>query len=269
MRLAVVSVLVVSLAACGRSEITALRERVAALEKAQELTAQGQEVAQMRKDAAQFPAQALSEVRARSFVLVNENGKPLAELGVTEAGGPAVGTRLRFFDQKGKPVLWLGVDQNGPRFDLHDENGKARAALDLLKDGPELILFDENGKMRAGLTATKYGPGLCLFDENDTMRAGLFVEKSGARLSLGDEKGVSRAVIGNAALQAVSRSPVLNEQYMRGQVEAFQGIPGGGVAIGQSSQPTQSELLNADVTQTAESSVVLFDKKGNVIFRAP
>jgi hypothetical protein len=137
------------------------------LEKAQELTAQGQEVAQMRKDAAQVPAQVLPEVRARSFVLVDENGKPLAELGVTEAGGPAVGTRLRFFDDNGKVRLWMGFDKNtGPRFGLYDENGNSRASLAVVKEGSALLLDDENGKPRATLGATKKGPGLSLFDEN-------------------------------------------------------------------------------------------------------
>ena len=115
LRLAVASVLFVSLAGCGRSEITALREKVAALEKMQNAMAQGfdekvatlekaldaqrQDVAQVRKDASQRPTQVLSEVRARSFVLVDDDGKTRALLD-NDKGGP----RLGLSDENGKEI---------------------------------------------------------------------------------------------------------------------------------------------------------------------
>ena len=119
----VASVLVLSLAACGRSEDTALRERVAALEKA--LEAQRQEMAQVRKDAAQGSAQApqagqvLREVRARKFVLEDENGEIRAGL-VALKDGPM----LALYDEKGENRAGLGVDKDGPMLALDDENGE-------------------------------------------------------------------------------------------------------------------------------------------------
>jgi len=71
----------------------------------------------------------VQEIRANKFVLVDENGKPRAELAM----------------DKGRPLLVLW-----------DENGKPRAGLVVTKLGPSLELNDENGKLRfvAGTTST-------------------------------------------------------------------------------------------------------------------
>src|SRR4030042_6372175 len=73
------------------------------------------------------------EIRARSFILVDENGKELAALDATPSG----------------PELWMC-----------EENGKSRAMLTVFKGGPKLTLYDDNGKPRALLAGTKDGPGL-------------------------------------------------------------------------------------------------------------
>jgi hypothetical protein len=84
--------------------------KVATLEKA--LEAQGQKIAQVLNDTARDatePSQAqevLPVVSARSFVLVDENGKVRA---------------------------CLGMDANGPGLELYDENGYVAAPLDMDK----------------------------------------------------------------------------------------------------------------------------------------
>jgi hypothetical protein len=223
LELAGASILVLTLAACGRSEDTALRERVAALEKA--LEAQRQEVAQVRKAMVLPESFVAAEVRARSFAVVDENDKTRAGLRVTK-GGPG----LTLYDENGKDRARLAVDGPGPELRLLDENGKTRAALGVTKDGPVLGLADENGKSRAALTALKDGPRLGLWDENGNPRAGMSAFKDGPVLVLFDEDGEARAVIGNAALETIK---------------------------------------TGDTTRTAESSVVLFDKEGKVIWQAP
>jgi len=60
------------------------------------------------------------EIRANSFVLEDENGKPRAGLHMTKYG---------------------------PSLALNDEKGVARAALNMAKYGPGLMLFGPDGKV--------------------------------------------------------------------------------------------------------------------------
>ena len=96
------------------------------------------------------------EVRARSFVLVDEDGKTR---GALKAGkeGPV----LKLADETGKSRAMLGVDKNGPKLILRDESGKVRVWLVAGRDGPKLNLYDENGVERAVLNIDKDGLRLC------------------------------------------------------------------------------------------------------------
>ena len=75
-----------------------------------------------------------NEVRARRFVLVDENGKTRAT---------------------------LNVDKAGPGLNLYDENEKIRASLSVMKGGPCLCLYDKLGKRDAPLrwAQTRTGRG--------------------------------------------------------------------------------------------------------------
>jgi hypothetical protein len=109
------------------------------------------------------------EIRAKKFVLEDENGKMRATLAMAE---------------------------NGPMLSLSDENGKIRAALKVADGKPSLSLHDVDGKERASLMVGTLGPYLTLYDENDMLRADLSVGKGSSNLSLSDENGKERAVIG-------------------------------------------------------------------------
>ncbi|MBN2592078.1 MAG: hypothetical protein JXA81_01120 [Sedimentisphaerales bacterium] len=111
----------------------------------------------------------VEEIRAKKFVLEDENGKIRATLAMTE---------------------------NGPMLSLSDENGKTRAAMRVAEGKPSLSLHDVNGKERASLMVGTLGPYLTLYDENDKLRADLSVGKDSSSLSLSDENGKERAVIG-------------------------------------------------------------------------
>ena len=86
------------------------------------------------------------EVRARSFVLVDDNGKDRAALAMTEDG-----PRLFLSDENGEPRVTLSVQKDGARLSLWDENGKNRVGLSVLKNGP-------------GVSVTKDMPNLTLMD---------------------------------------------------------------------------------------------------------
>jgi len=131
---------------------------------------------------------ALKEVRARSFVLEDENGKRRAVLGVDKDGPSLVIT-----DENGKPRVTLGMSNGGPSLGLSDEKGKIRATLIVLKDGPCLHLH-ENDKIRVAITSLNDGPGLRVFDEKENACAGLVMLKGGVpSMYLSDDNQKIRA----------------------------------------------------------------------------
>ncbi len=147
-------------------------------------------------------------------------------------GTEASGTSLSVYDQNGKPRAGLSVIADGaPVLVLFDQNGKDRAGLVLGADGtPALALLDQNGKRRAVLSTLVDGrPGLLLADQNEKGRLLLGVDTSGPSLVLRDENQ-NRAMLGHAALEGKTA----------GTVE-----------------------------QRPASSLVLFDKDGTVIWKAP
>lgn len=94
----------------------------------------------------------VEEVRARQFILEDENGEPRA---------------------------WLVVEGDGSSLILGHENGGPRALLKVDKHGPALHLFDENGQARARLAGSRDGYGLTLSDGSGEPRAWLKVDKDG------------------------------------------------------------------------------------------
>ncbi len=114
-----------------REGVMTLEERVENLER---------ELAHMKRDRVE------PEVRARSFVLVDDNGKDRAALAMTEDG-----PRLFLSDENGEPRVTLSVQKDGARLSLWDENGKNRVGLSVLKNGP-------------GVSVTKDMPNLTLMD---------------------------------------------------------------------------------------------------------
>ena len=101
--------------------------------------------------AAQFE-QAPEVVKARSFQLVDRQGKVRAELGLDRDEKPSLILR----DAAGKDRVGLVVEPDGsPALILSDAAEKVRASLWLESDGnPRLALQDAAGKVRAGLGLT-------------------------------------------------------------------------------------------------------------------
>jgi hypothetical protein len=124
------------------------------------------------------------EVRARSFVLIDEKGRTSASLEITK-DGPA----LALFGEKGDSSAKMDVDSTGARLALQDENGISRVLMGMSNHGPVLGLCDDKGKPRICLGANQDDKGLLLYDEKDTLRARLTVTKAGAVLELYDENG--------------------------------------------------------------------------------
>ena len=83
------------------------------------------------------------EVRARKFVLVNEQGTSVGAFGVVDGQ-----LLLMLRDQDKNVRAILAVDEDGqPGIVLLDENGKPRAQFDIEENKSRLMLLDENGKI--------------------------------------------------------------------------------------------------------------------------
>jgi hypothetical protein len=85
-------------------------------------------------------------VKARSFVLVDGNGKMRALLQL-DKDGPS----LELCGENEKPRLRLAASKSGAGVFLGGENGKARVGLIVNKDGPHVGLYDENGRLLRSL----------------------------------------------------------------------------------------------------------------------
>ena len=126
---------------------------------------------------AQGGAAAVNEVRARSFVLIDEKDEVRARLSIFD-GGPM----LAMSDEKGHLRAILGILKDGPKLNLFDEKAVTRAVLAVVPDGSGLVLHDDKGKPRAMLGVAAAGPELALLDAAGEVRARLNTDKKGPAL---------------------------------------------------------------------------------------
>ncbi len=161
---------------------------------------------------------------------VDKAGRLRAGIFTAQNGDPGI----FFADKAGKVRISIEVSKNDtPRLDLSDKEGKSRAQLIILEDGqPVLRLSDPEEKPLAILATTPGGgSGLSLWDQREKLRAVLRTSSDGRPgLELRDEDGKLRAALGSTSLQTAQ---------------------------------------TGEVTQRAESSLVLFDRDGKALWRAP
>ncbi|MBI4589738.1 MAG: hypothetical protein HY725_12950 [Candidatus Rokubacteria bacterium] len=176
------------------------------------------------------PSSVSKILEAERFVLRDASGRARAILGIQADG--SVG--LEFSGETGKPAVTLAALRDGAvALELRDRSGRSRASLGVQPNGAaRLGFYDQDGKARAGLSTMTAGvPILSLFDKAGTPRAALRLLPDGApTLELLDDETHTRAVLGHTEL-ATAR---------KGTVE-----------------------------KRPAASLVLFDKDGKVIWRAP
>jgi hypothetical protein len=123
-------------------------------------------------------AQVQDEVRARSFVLVDDNGKKRARLGVKE--GDAA---FALFDAEENPrIMLLTGAATGSQLTIGDAAGKFQANLSVSADNAAaLLLNDPAEKQRVGLLVTPEGAsGVQFSDEAGKQRAFLGADTDGS-----------------------------------------------------------------------------------------
>jgi len=140
------------------------------------------------------------------------------------------GPRLRLYDKGGTPRVMLDAVGDAAGLVFADKAGKPRASLVTLGDEAELVFDDKAGKARANLATAGEGAALRFYDKAGTPRAGLVAVAEGAALRLYDKAGKSRAALGNFDLE----------------------LP-----------------ATAATEHRAESSLVLLNQEGRVLWKAP
>jgi hypothetical protein len=143
------------------------------------------------------------------------------------------------------------------RIILRDTVGSIRAELSVAKEGGVALRFlDEKGKTRAilGLASDSASPSLKLSDNEGVGRAWLTVDPDGSsRLTLRDRKERPRAGL----IAEADGSPRLALRDTDGQYRIVLG-----------SSPLEP-LPTRGIGERSPSSLILFDKDGNVIWKAP
>ena len=133
------------------------------------------------------------------------------------------------------------------RLELRDKAGKLRGLWWLDGLGPTLTLFDAAGKLRAVLGVEADGPSLALYDTAGKPRAGLRVGAKGPELALFDAAGKPRAWLTEDSLHLEDAQ----------QFRAVVGVTG------------LKTIETGERHTTSAAAVTLFDKDGEVIWRAP
>ncbi|MGD8564370.1 MAG: hypothetical protein PVG03_17645 [Desulfarculaceae bacterium] len=137
---------------------------------------------------------------------------------------------FRVVDDQGRIRGMLGVNQQGVSLALYSQKGVHRLAVQVSGAEPNLSLYDDKGKVRAVLWLSGQVPQLVLFDAAEGRRAVMEVVQPGPRLSLLDKQHKVRAVLGAAEFKHPS---------------------------------TGKEM------QQAESSLMMFNASGRVLWSAP
>ncbi len=152
---------------------------------ARRLEAVEKELAELRGQVAEYLGTRRTIV-ARAFVVANESGERIAELGTanlpTDINAPERPC-LSLFDQ-GSECVRLMVLEKGPCLDLLDTNGPLRFTVQVDKThGPCAVMYDENGEPRVCLEFSSSGDAsLTLFDATVVPRLKLVANASGESL---------------------------------------------------------------------------------------
>ncbi len=178
--------------------------------------------------------------KSRAIMSVNPNGDPMLTLsgknGVEKIDlfqstiFPGMG--LIFTDKNEKQRVSIRVNSSGTSILSLDKSGKQLANILVDSDGASLVLSDTNTHEAIALAQSRsLGIGLALSDKNRKLRAGILMDSDGVpNVILNDEHGTLRAVLG--------------------------GFKTEGTAIGK-------------IRTRTESSLILFDKDGKVMWSAP
>ncbi len=175
-------------------------------------------------------------VEAEKFVVKDRDGEVRATLGIEKSPHKGVGLELLAPGAHNFGAsLSTGVDGHSTL--LFSDNGmNVRLSLQTNKDGTSSLYLNQR-KGAGGIVLTS-SPAILVSDRKDKTRLFIGLEKDeSVFLSLSDREGISRAVLGSTTLK------ITRPGMAGGKVETEEKRP--------------------------ESSLVLFDKAGQLIWKAP
>jgi hypothetical protein len=268
------------------SQICALNERVARLEKANRAMKVVVAVAVLGMAAMSSTPQLLAKtvkklkafdagvINAEQINLVNGSGQIVAVLGTSSSGAGLV-----FVDQLGRWILALGASDNGTTktagLALYDGNtvlpgkGVTRATVGISKDGAGLVALNGEGNpaLTSGVSADSTSAGSIVSDSNGYARAGFGNASNGSGFFATDSNNVTRYVAGitPGGTQAGS---VTYDATGKPQLEL--GGVGDGSANGMLAlDATGQDRLDAGYSSTEGGGALVKDSTGSVIWTAP
>ena len=127
--------------------------------------------------------QYFNTIVAKEFILIDDNKTPRGALTFTDEGYPTVA----LFNNKGRDLIYMVIDNNGPAIRLMDDQGKPRLSLFLHEfSEPSIHLSDKNHKSFVSLSGYENEPGgrLMFVDENKGHRASIGYKNGKASLAI-------------------------------------------------------------------------------------
>jgi hypothetical protein len=185
-------------------------------------------------------------VEGQKFILLDAEGKERAVLDSNEQGG----ANLVLVDVNGKQRVNLGMTQSDTLLSLLDASEKVRTMLGTdSAHGTFLAINGSNGRKRALLIDDKKGVGISFFGPGEKTSTSLGEDASGSALVLRrpdlTEGIVLSARQGDASIDLIDQGNLM-------------------ATLGNSQPPGPGE-----VNRYTAASFVLYDKKGEVLFRMP
>jgi len=157
-------------------------------------------------------------------------------------------------DEQGnvRAEMKVGLDNGSPMITLWDKDGKTRMAMGLTGDDPAIQLCDKTGTTRAGMRVAGNDPAVQLCGKDGTTRAGMRLLGDDPAIALTDSDGKPRV-----DMNVTDDEPGVAVLDKAGVTRAQIGV---------------STVVNKKTkaqTITAESSIMLFNKDGNIAWKAP
>ena len=157
-------------------------------------------------------------------------------------------------DEQGvvRAEMKASVDNGNPSIALCGTDGKARMTMSLAGDDPAIQLFDKSGGTRAGMRIAGNEQSFQLCDKDGNTRVGMRLAGDDAAVALTDSAGKPRV-----DMKITDDAPSMAVLDQDGAIRAQMGVT-----------PVVNKKTKAQ-SLTAESSLMLFDKDGNVAWKAP
>lgn len=185
-------------------------------------------------------------IQAQRFILTDADGTTRAMLSTNEQGG----ANLVLVDAKGKQRVNLGMTLSETLLSMLDADAKVRTMLGTDNaHGTFLSINSANGRRRAELADNKKGAGLSFFGPGEKSSTSLGEDASGSALVL-SRPDLTEGIVLSARQQDASVSLIDPSGLM--------------AALGNAQPPGPGEM-----NRYAAASLVLFDKKGQVLWRVP